>query len=537
MVLVLHPTFTGPALAAFFTDADQLNLDQRTVGQLAIEGIGSIVDLPDFSKDDIDSITRNFERPPRILNAAGNLVNQAAFTFPTKSQKRLHIGVKLADYYEQTNRVVTPDMMRWPVMKDFQIQMDALKETVAPPAITPIKTGMPITKFLEHFKLHCHGVIGKRNAPINYVFRDEATVPLNGPAFLANRPHSTEHGSVEGELIARLSFDHPLFRNDNELVYGILAKGLQGSKYAATIVRFRRNGIMDGRGAYLAVKAQHAGKAVWEAQIKKSEDFLKTRVWTGNATITLEAHVDGHRMAYVALTEASSHVAHQLPNERTRVTYLLDSMNCTDPELLAAVAAVKNDDPGMRDTFELTAASIGPADPVARKRMNSKRPAADISATEGLKSTGKTGVELRWHKHAEFKALPDDQREELKGWCATRQDNKHSSKRQKGGQNTKGKTHPSPGSNKYKKLLKREVKAATAIALKAQKSDVDTEGLISAIKALASAQVADVSAASAAPPPAASVTFKPPAGSPSQADIAEVQLRSILGRSKLGKKE
>jgi hypothetical protein len=63
--------------------------------------------------------------------------------------------------------------------------------------------------------------------------------------------------------------------------------------------------------------------------------------------------------------------------------------------LLAAVAAVKNDDPGMRDSFEQTATSISPADPVARKRMNNKRPAAEISATDGLRSTGKSGVELR----------------------------------------------------------------------------------------------------------------------------------------------
>ena len=77
---------------------------------------------------------------------------------------------------------------------------------------------------------------------------------------------------------------------------------------------------MDIRGALLAVKSQHAGKAVCEAQIKKSEDFLKPRVWTDNATTTLEAHSDGQWMAYVALTEASSHVTHQLPNERTQVT-------------------------------------------------------------------------------------------------------------------------------------------------------------------------------------------------------------------------
>ena len=157
MVLVLHPTFDVAATTAFFGTPAQLNLEARTIAQLAIEGIANVVDLTDFTTEDIDSMTRNFERPPRIMNAAGNLVVQAAFTFPMKSQKRLHIAVQLADFYEQTNRQVTPEMMMWPVMKNFKIQMDALKETVAPLALTPIKSGVPITKFLEHFKLHCHG--------------------------------------------------------------------------------------------------------------------------------------------------------------------------------------------------------------------------------------------------------------------------------------------------------------------------------------------------------------------------------------------
>ena len=520
-MLVLHPTFDAAAMTAFFTDADQLNLGARTTAQMGVEGISSVVDLPDFSKDDIEAVARNFDRPGRVVNGAGNLVNQAAYVFPIKSQKRLLIAVELARFYEQTNRVVTPEMMMWPVMKNFKIQMDALKETTAPQDIAPIKSGVPITKFLEQFKLHCHGVVGKRNAPVNYVFREDEAVPADGPALLPDQPHSEEYGSVEGELIARLSFDHPLYRNDNELVYSILAKGLQGSKYAATIVRFRRRGVMDGRGAFLAVKSQHAGKAVWEAQIKKSEDFLKTRVWTGNSTTTLEAHIDGHRMAYVALTEASAHVAYQLPNDRTRVTYLLDSIRCTDPELLAAVAAVKNDDAGMRDAFELTATSISPADPVARKRMNNKRPAAEISATEGLQSKGKTGVELRWHKTPEFKALPENQREELKAWCATRSDNRHSSKKQNPGKN--GKTPITQGSNKYKKMIKRQVAAMLGKSKPKNDNALDVDGIVSAIKAMTQAS-AEVSAAVAAVP----------AVKKSVAEIAEVQLRSILGRSKLG---
>ena len=214
-------------------------------------------------------------------------------------------------------------------------------------------------------------------------------------------------------------------------------------------------------------------------------------------------------------------MAYQLPNDRTRVTYLLDSIRCTDPELLAAVAAVKNDDAGMRDAFELTATSISPADPVARKRMNNKRPAAEISATEGLQSKGKTGVELRWHKTPEFKALPENQREELKAWCATRSDNRHSSKKQNPGKN--GKTPITQGSNKYKKMIKRQVAAMLGKSKPKNDNALDVDGIVSAIKAMTQAS-AEVSAAVAAVP----------AVKKSVAEIAEVQLRSILGRSKLG---
>ena len=113
MVLVLHPTFDANATTAFLGTPAQLNLEARTIGQLAIEDIANVVDLTDFTKDDIDSITQNFERPQCILNTAGNLVVQSAFTFPMKSQKRLHIVVQLADFYEQMNHQVTPEMMMW----------------------------------------------------------------------------------------------------------------------------------------------------------------------------------------------------------------------------------------------------------------------------------------------------------------------------------------------------------------------------------------------------------------------------------------
>ena len=55
-MLVLHPTVDAAAMTAFFTDADQLNLGARTTAQMGVEGISSVVDLPDFSKDDIEAV-------------------------------------------------------------------------------------------------------------------------------------------------------------------------------------------------------------------------------------------------------------------------------------------------------------------------------------------------------------------------------------------------------------------------------------------------------------------------------------------------
>ena len=117
-------------------------------------------------------------------------------------------------------------------------------------------------------------------------------------------------------MIARLSFDHPLHRNDSSQVYILLSQALEGTKYHATIARFKGvNGRQDGCSAYMALKSQHAGQAVWESEIKTNDDFLKGRKWNGQTMILLEHHFDGHRNAYLVLTEAAHHISHQLPNE------------------------------------------------------------------------------------------------------------------------------------------------------------------------------------------------------------------------------
>ena len=85
------------------------------------------------------------------------------------------------------------------------------------------------------------------------------------------------------------------------------------------------------------------------------------------------------------------------------------------------LAQIRIDDPGMRDTFETAAASLLPADPVAKRTKEAKQTIVDISAatrgTTPLKSgTGKSGIEFRSYKQGELSKLNKGQCKELFQW-------------------------------------------------------------------------------------------------------------------------
>ena len=69
------------------------------------------------------------------------------------------------------------------------------------------------------------------------------------------------------------------------------------------------------------------------------------------------------------MQQCSEHMEYQLPNEHTRLSYLLEGIQCPDPGLQAAMVSIRtNDGPdGMRNNFEAMAAHILPYDPVSKK--------------------------------------------------------------------------------------------------------------------------------------------------------------------------
>ena len=122
---------------------------------------------------------------------------------------------------------------------------------------------------------------------------------------------------------------------------------------------------------------------------------------------------------------SAEHVQYQLPNQHSRVGFLLEVIQCSNPGLQGAMESIKTDNSleGMGNNFEATAAHLLPYDPVAKKRSSGqKRGSAQMSSvmdpspTKTKKpSIGTTGVHLCYYKNGEYRNLTNEQKGGTKG--------------------------------------------------------------------------------------------------------------------------
>lgn len=414
--------WTNAQTNQFFTAANQMAIPVDTLEALREEGIERPDDLIEFDNEKLQNIAKTFR--------AGDV------TLGAKSIGRLVEAANIVHYYDIVGRELTPANMTYlRVIRNFTVEWSALKEIKDKdePDTPKLGKGVTVMQWSESFVDILHRCIGVRMVPLAYVVRELEDAPDPIPVAAPNQPWAEQFGSIETELIAATRHDHALFRQDNAAVYYKMEEATRGTNYAASIKPFQRN--KNGRGAYLAIIGQHAGRDKWEKEIQKHANILHNRKWKGQNNYTLEKHVGVHRHAYVTMEAGAAHVEYQLPNEHTRVTLLLDSIECGDATLQAAMASIQanRDEDGPRNNFERTAELIVQADPVAKRLATQKRAHGQISVTEGettqhasvsginVKSGlgPKTGVHLRWYKKNEFHKLSSDEKKELEEWRQT----------------------------------------------------------------------------------------------------------------------
>ena len=438
----------------FFTDPDQMSLPVLTIPGLVLEGIEEVDDLLDFNDKDFKTVRENLQRSagrvPDPANA-GQTIPAPGYVFGAKAYKRLKIAATAARYYETIGRPMTYVNMHFVnVLKGFTEQWESLeaKKAETPPAVPTITRALPIVKRTEAMNDFLHQVVGSSMIPLAYLFRDDENAAVPAPALLANERYSEAHGSIEGELIARASHTHNKFRDDNAKLFSYLEIATRTTQYASSIRPFART--KNGRGAYLALIAQYAGKDKWQEELKKQEQFICNRYWKGNSNFSLESFITQHRSADISMQRCAEYVEYQLPTERTRVIHLLDAIQTSDAPLQAALARIRSDDGvgGMMSDFEAATAYLLQFDPVAKKRKQGgpgrQHQVSFVDQNDGntgdfemKPNKGKSGVELRYYNHDEYQTLTNDQKLELKEF---RKDKKRPGKEKQTGKGKRQKT-------------------------------------------------------------------------------------------------
>ena len=165
------------------------------------------------------------------------------------------------------------------------------------------------------------------------------------------------------ELIKRLPHTGAIYKNDNITVYMKIEEAVRGTSVESTVKTFASR--RDGRRAFMALIANHAGEIKYRSISKKRLNHLQNIKWNGRA-YPLESHVSNHRQAVDDLRECSTHITVTVPNDSQRVEYLLDSITCQDASLQAAIGIVRANTNNMRHNFELAAASLIEVDPSKR---------------------------------------------------------------------------------------------------------------------------------------------------------------------------
>jgi hypothetical protein len=271
----------------------------------------------------------------------------------------------------------------------------------------------------------------------------ELDIPLALEPLGNDVPYSDESGSLMNELINHTPHDGVGWDEDNATVFAIIQEMVRDVSMASSLKGHQRS--RNGRAAYLSLVQHNLGSAQWDKVLLKAEEVQNVRVWNGrNGRYTIKRHIDMHRDAYNDMVRANEHVAYEVPNERTRVSRLLRSVQAGHLASIAAAKTTIEATPAKRDDFEEAADFLILNAPTIKSGNNAQRISGLIHDDDGP-NLDHVKVDDRFYTPKEYKDLSQDQKHKLKLLRAERGTNASQG----------GKRGNSGQSNKHKKKFKK----------------------------------------------------------------------------------
>ena len=401
--------------------------------------IDEVVDTPAdlaelYDNKGIKTLCSNVRKPGGTIPDPGHVgagpaprIPRPGRSIPTACENRLNMAAYGAMIYSSISRDVDTINLNRARLRHFKRHLDMVENHKEPDELAAISKSFTVVKFLDQLPTYIRELHGVSKVSLAYLIRETPipTIPL--PPLLANVPWSENKNSLMEELIQYTPHNGPDFDADNARLFGILSKALSGTASMASITRYqtRRN----GRAAYLALITHNLGTEKWEKMVESAENVLNQRKWNGrNSRYPLKIHIARHREAFNDMERASDHMPFNPPNETSRVRFLLNSIESTDPTICSCKTTIQAD-AGMKNDFELAANFILMNEPKKKDIQNHRISA--LTLTKGKKKgkvkTGpKTGVELRFYKRKEWMELTQEQRDEcMEIRKASREKRKH----------------------------------------------------------------------------------------------------------------
>jgi hypothetical protein len=542
--------FTTAAFRNWLKGGTNMKLSSNSaVNRITYEGITDFRSLLDFDRESIESLAKSCSKDIVAIEAdeANNVAAEPAVAganLSSISVRRLVVAMHAMKYYDSIGRAPTDANMHYNnVLSGFKSDYEAyvlLKKQDEPevPLIQDKDKEKKVIKWSPLFEDALSRTFGSKG-PLIYILRESIDVPNEDDDPLEANAHYGSSGSMIEELINRLPHTGPIYRDDNKTVFMMISKAATGTSVESTIKSFSR--AKDGRGAYKALIANHAGDTKYRAIVKARMNLLQNIKWNGRS-YPLEQHVSNHRTAVDDLRECSTHITVAVPSLEQRVEYLLESISCQDSALQAAMGNIRANTNNMREKFEDAASHLIEVDPYRRstRQNQDQQRRAQVSAVT-FAGRGTSGVDLRWHSRQEFCELNQQQKDELTTWQNSsdgkkemrKQRNdfkkrKHEEANKTGNNGNNGNTENNSWRKKFKKALKTP-KGLSHIMSVLREEETKNSGLISALQPSLPPAPAGNEAPAAPPAQPAAVSAL---ASQFPAISTKVTLNSILKNSK-----
>lgn len=397
----------GPAFSVRLT---ALGFDQPARAALTMQGLTTTTDLCSLSLSDINKLIAHIQH--EVRNQPPD-PNNPRPTFPFLAVKRLQALFLWCIYRLARGQQASPAdfnaaaMVRWE-RRLHEIERNSNDEDVK--TAGPLESFNDWVQWEEALLTWAANVRSARtNVPLQYLLRSHSDVTVEAL--------NAQYETIDEDLIATTLLAGEDYEHDNQQLYDSLkAMNREGPGWPF-LQQFNRR--REGRGAYLALKAQAEGQSAVESRKLKAYTAIETARYTGKSNFSFDNYIARHQRAHNELLALDEPVA-----EGKKVKDFLRGIS--DPALQISKKVVVGD-PAKLGNFELcqqylktvtemekTSIQTDPKRHIAKVRQTAKQKKAS-AAKARTETSGAQSPPHYGHYTAEaYRELTDAQKIKLK---------------------------------------------------------------------------------------------------------------------------